>query len=157
MGLLAQTGTITGTLTDASTNEGLAFANVFNLTSITGTITDLDGNYELSATVGDVLEMSYVGYETAKMKVTAIEEMNLALNSASALLNEVVVIGYGSSTKKEITGAVSIVKAEEIAKLNPNRLEQALQGQSAGVQISSQSGSPGGGVQHTYSWYLYQW
>ena len=53
MGLLAQTGTITGTLTDASTNEGLAFANVFNLTSITGTITDLDGNYELSATVGN--------------------------------------------------------------------------------------------------------
>ena len=145
MGLLAQTGTITGTLTDASTDEGLAFANIFNLTTTIGTVTDLDGNYEILASVGDILEMSYVGYESAKATVTGIEKMNFALNSSSALLNEVVVIGYGSSTKKEITGAVSIVKAEEVAKLNPNRLEQALQGQSAGVQISSQSGSPGGG------------
>ncbi len=145
IGLLAQTGTITGTLTDASTNEGLAFANVFNLSSKAGTVTDLDGNYELSATVGDELEMSYLGYDAAKIIVTSIDKIDLALKPSSALLNEVVVIGYGSSTKKEITGAVSIVKAEEIAALNPNRLEQALQGQSAGVQISSQSGSPGGG------------
>ena len=145
IGLFAQSGTITGTLTDASTNEGLSFANVFNLTSKAGTITDLDGNYEITATVGDVLEMSYIGYESAKITVNAIEKMDLPLKPASALLNEVVVIGYGSSTKKEITGAVSVVKAEDIAALNPNRLEQALQGQSAGVQISSQSGSPGGG------------
>ena len=145
IGLFAQSGTITGALTDASTNEGLSFANVFNLTSKAGTITDLDGNYEITATVGDVLEMSYIGYESAKITVNAIETMNLPLQPASALLNEVVVIGYGSSTKKEITGAVSVVKAEEIAALNPNRIEQALQGQSAGVQISSQSGSPGGG------------
>jgi len=89
--------------------------------------------------------MSYVGYESIKTTVTSIGPMNIALSTASATLNEVVVIGYGSSTKKEITGAVSVVKAEEIAALNPNRLEQALQGQSAGVQISSQSGSPGGG------------
>ena len=145
LGLLAQTGTITGTLTDASTNEGLAFANVFNRTTTTGTVTDLDGNYEISASVGDVLEMSYVGYESSKVTVTTLDAINMALSATSATLNEVVVIGYGSSTKKEITGAVSVVKAEEIAALNPNRLEQALQGQSAGVQISSQSGSPGGG------------
>ena len=145
IGLIAQTGTITGTLSDASTNEGLAFANVFNLTTTSGTVTDLDGNYEITATVGEIIEMSYVGYESAKMNVTGIGKMDMALKAASATLNEVVVIGYGSSTKKEITGAVSVVKAEEIAALNPNRLEQALQGQSAGVQISSQSGSPGGG------------
>jgi len=145
IGLLAQTGMITGTLTDASTNEGLAFANVFNLTTSAGTTTDLDGNFEISATVGDVLEMSYVGYQSSKITVSTIEPINLALSAGSATLEEVVVIGYGSSTKKEITGAVSVVKAEEIAKLNPNRIEQALQGQSAGVQISSQSGSPGGG------------
>lgn len=145
IGIIAQTGTITGTLTDASTNERLAFANVFNLTTSKGTVTDLDGNYEISATIGDELEMSYVGYQSAKITVNVMEPINLALDSGSATLNEVVVIGYGSSTKKEITGAVSVVKAEEIAKLNPNRLEQALQGQSAGVQISSQSGSPGGG------------
>jgi len=118
---------------------------VFNLTTSDGTTTDLDGNFEISATVGDVLEMSYVGYQSTKVTVNAIEPINLALSAGSATLEEVVVIGYGSSTKKEITGAVSVVKAEEIAKLNPNRIEQALQGQSAGVQISSQSGSPGGG------------
>ena len=113
MGLLAQTGTITGTLTDASTDEGLAFANIFNLTTTIGTVTDLDGNYEILASVGDILEMSYVGYESAKATVTGIEKMNFALNSSSALLNEVVVIGYGSSTKKEITGVLGIPRDPE--------------------------------------------
>ena len=92
MGLFAQTGTISGTITDASTNEGLAFANIFNKSTTIGTVTDLDGNYEILASVGDILEMSYVGYISAKATVTGIEKMNFALNSSSALLNEVVVI-----------------------------------------------------------------
>ena len=74
MGLFAQTGTISGTITDASTNEGLAFANIFNKSTTIGTVTDLDGNYEILASVGDILEMSYVGYISAKSTVTGIEK-----------------------------------------------------------------------------------
>lgn len=135
---------VTGTLSD-SQGEPLPLANIFNKTTSTGTVTDLDGNFEIKASIGDILEMSYVGYESIEVEVSSYDKLLVNLQSSSATLNEVVVIGYGSSTKKEITGAVSVVKAEEIASLNPNRLEQALQGQSAGVQISSQSGSPGGG------------
>ena len=92
-----------------------------------------------------MLEFSYTGYQTQTITVASFDELTINLGTSASNIEEVVVIGYSTSTKKEVTGAVSVVKADEIEALNPNRLEQALQGQSSGVQISSQSGSPGGG------------
>lgn len=141
----AQTGTLTGSVKDADSGEALAFVNVLNQTQQEGTVTDLDGAFSISARLGDTVVISYIGYERRLLRVANFDAKDITLRASSADLEEVVVIGYSTSTKKEVTGAVSLVKADEIEALNPNRLEQALQGQSAGVQISSQSGSPGGG------------
>ncbi|MEN0005685.1 MAG: SusC/RagA family TonB-linked outer membrane protein, partial [Bacteroidota bacterium] len=145
IGLLAQKGTVTGTILDESDGSPLLFANILNKSTTEGTNTDLDGNFSLTASVGDTLEFSYTGYSAQQIVLENLDPIIIRLGAASTQLDEVVVIGFSTATKKELTGAVSVVKAEEIEKLNPNRLEQALQGQSAGVQISSQSGSPGGG------------
>lgn len=141
----AQSGTLSGTLQDAETGVPLAFVNVLNANQQEGTVTDIDGSFTITANLGDTLVFSYIGYETQRFEVADFNPLRINLQAASTDLEEVVVIGYATSTKKEVTGAVSLVKADEIEALNPNRLEQALQGQSAGVQISSQSGSPGGG------------
>ena len=141
-----QSGTLSGVLLDAETQESLPFANVFNETNQEGTVTDLDGKFSINASIGDKVVFSYTGYESRELIVSSFDEMTIQLGGSVAALEEVVVIGFATATKKEVTGAVSIVKADDIEALNPNRLEQALQGQSAGVQISSQSGSPGGGM-----------
>lgn len=141
----AQTGTLSGTVQDAETGEPLAFVNVLNQNEQEGTVTDLDGAFGVTASIGDTVVFSYIGYESQRLTIENFDEKVIMLRPSSANLDEVVVIGYATSTKKELTGAVSLVQADEIEALNPNRLEQALQGQSAGVQVSSQSGSPGGG------------
>lgn len=141
-----QASTLSGVLLDADTQEPLSFANVLNQTQQEGTITDLDGKFTIKAAIGDEIVFSYTGYETQNLTVSNLDDVSLQLASTVSALEEVVVIGFATATKKEVTGAVSIVKADDIEALNPNRLEQAIQGQSAGVQISSQSGSPGGGM-----------
>lgn len=143
--LSAQEGTVQGVILDQANGDPLPFSSVLNKRTSAGTVTDLDGTFNVSAMIGDTLEFSYLGYASQNRVVADFTEMTVSLSESTAQLEEVVVIGYSTATKKELTGAVSIVKAEEIEALNPNRLEQALQGQSAGVQISSQSGSPGGG------------
>ncbi len=110
-----------------------------------GVITEVDGSYSISVPdTSSVLIFSFVGYVTQEVKVGNRTRIDIALVSSSTELDEVVVIGYGATTKKELTGAVSVVGAKEIEALNPTRLEQAIQGQTPGVQISSTSGSPGG-------------
>lgn len=143
--LAAQKGMVNGVLLEAETGDPLPFANVFNVSSQEGTITDLDGAFNISASIGDTLDFSFTGYKTNRVVVANFNDLTINLETAFAELEEVVVIGYSTATKKELTGAVSVVRSKEIEALNPNRLEQALQGQSAGVQITSQSGSPGGG------------
>ena len=135
---------VTGVLTDAETGETLIGANVLIKGTSNGTVTDFDGNYSLQVRNGDVLVYSYTGYANQEVTYNGQPTIDIVM-SAGELLEEVVVVGYSTTTKKELTGAVSVVQAEAIESLNPTRLEQALQGQTAGVQISSQSGSPGGG------------
>lgn len=136
---------VSGYVRDAGTDEGLAFATVVNLQNKQGTNTDAEGYFELNAQLGDTLRVTFIGMESTFVPVESFEPMNIPMASANTSLDEVVVIGFSTATKKELTGAVSVVKGEAIEALNPTRLEQALQGQTAGVQISSQSGSPGGG------------
>lgn len=139
----AQTVEVSGVVQDAS-GFPIPGANVLLKNTSRGTVTDFDGNFSLSnVDVGAVITFSYIGYITKEVTVAGSEQLTIQLDEDIAKLDEVVVIGYGTQKKKEITGAVSVVGSETIEKLKPTRIEQALQGQVAGVNIVSNSGSPG--------------
>ncbi len=138
--------TINGNVKDSNINDVLPGVNVVVKNQTRGTTSDFDGNFTLDKIkVGDVLVFSYIGYTTKEITIKNANFLNLTLDEDVSALSEVVVVGYGTQTKKEITGAVSVIGAETIEDLNPTRIEQALQGQVAGVQITSESGSPGSG------------
>ena len=141
----AQTLDVKGTVLD-ETGIPIPGVNVIVKGTSKGASTDFDGNFILKdVSVGSVLSFSYVGYVTYEVTINDNTDLNVQLQPDVAQLDEVVVIGYGTQTKKEITGAVSVVSNETIEKLKPTRIEQALQGQVAGVNITTNSGSPGGG------------
>ncbi len=135
---------INGTVQD-NTGFPIPGVNVLVKGTTNGTVTDFDGNFAISdVQKGATLLFSYIGYVTKEVVVNDETELVIQLVEDLAQLDEVVVIGYGTQTKKETTGAVSVVSSETIEALKPTRVEQALQGQVAGVNITSQSGSPGG-------------
>ncbi len=139
----AQNITIKGTVYE-STDMPLPGVSILVKGASLGTATDFDGNFELDdVPVSSVLVFSYVGFQTYEVQVDSDETLSIVLQEDSEALDEVIIIGYGTQAKKEITGAVSVVGSETIEKLNPVQVENALQGQVAGVNITSQSGSPG--------------
>jgi TonB-linked SusC/RagA family outer membrane protein len=136
---------VKGKVTANDQAGGLPGVSVLVKGTTIGTGTDFDGNYTLNLPEGaTTLNFSFVGYKTQEVEVGDKTEINVVLEVNTALLDEVVVVGYGTSTKKELTGAVAGVESQDIEKLNPTRIENAIQGQVAGVQITSSSGSPGG-------------
>ncbi len=135
---------ISGQVSDGKTGEALPGVNVIHAKSARGTVTDGQGRYTIAAASGDTLIFSFLGYESLRQRVPASNTLNVSLQGSSTALDEVVVVGYGTSTKKELTGAISSVKGEELVKLNVPRFDQALQGQVSGVTINTNSGSPGG-------------
>ncbi len=135
---------ISGTVTDAANGDALIGANVLVKGSGTGTITDIDGSYSLKASEGDVLVISYAGYTDQEIVVGASSTINVSL-SAGKLLDEVVVVGYGTQKSKEVTGAVVNVKRESFNGGNVNSPAQLLQGRVAGLTVSRPGGDPNGG------------
>ncbi|MGY6649527.1 alpha-2-macroglobulin family protein [Wenyingzhuangia sp. IMCC45574] len=135
-------GEAMGVVTDVN-NKPLIGVSV----SIKGTnynaITDFDGNFKIKAKKGDVLVFEFIGYKTAKFKWESKSGFKMVLNLGSSALDEIVVVGYGSQKKKELTGTVTVVKAEKLAKSGVADVEQALQGQVAGVNVVASSGAPG--------------
>lgn len=144
LGTVATYAQVSGTVVDESNGDPLIGASVLIQGSSTGTITDIDGNFSIAANAGDVLEVSYTGYGTQTIVVGAETNLSISL-SQGALLDEVVVTGYTSQSRKNITGAVASVEVEEITDLPVNSVQQALQGRVAGVNITS-SGAPGSGT-----------
>ncbi|WP_430906026.1 SusC/RagA family TonB-linked outer membrane protein [Maribacter sp. 2-571] len=144
---IAQSVKVSGTVYDQTTSQPLPGANVFVKNTNTGTTADFDGNFELSdVAIGDVLVFSYISFKNQEYPIDGPQSgLEIFLEEDVAALDEVVVIGYGTQTKKEITGAVAVIGAQTIEELNPTRVEQALQGQVAGVNITAESGSPGSG------------
>lgn len=137
--------TVTGTVSDAS--GPVPGVNVLIKGTATGTVTDFDGNYEVSASTGDVLVFSFLGYVTQEISYTGQASINVLMSEDTALLDEVVVIGYGKSVKKEdLTGAVSVVGARDLEKSPLINVDQALQGRASGVQLTQSSGAPGAGL-----------
>ena len=109
-----------------------------------GTVTDLDGNFELSAPEGSPIVVSYVGFNN--LTVTARPKLNLTMNENAQTLNELVVIGYGSMKKKDLTGSLSVINSDEIASRRSMQLSAALQGAASGVEVMRSSGEPGAGA-----------
>lgn len=139
---------VTGTVISGSDNEPLIGASVMVQGTKDGTVTDLDGNFTISAKNGQTLEVSYLGFITQKVKVTG-SVINVTLNEDKQSLDEVVVVGYGVQKKKLVTGATVQLKGDDIAKLNTTNPLSAMQGQTPGVNIVSTSGQPGAAMSVT--------
>ncbi len=137
--------TITGTVIDAD-GIPLPGATVVIKGTSKGTQTDFDGNFVIDANAEDVLEISYVGFKTQEVVVGDQTSLNISLEQDIDALNEVVVIGYGTAKKSDLTGAVSQIKSDQYDKQPITRVEDILQGRSAGVSIQKTNGSAGAGA-----------
>lgn len=142
--LLAQSN-VTGKVTEKSTSLPLPGVNVFVKGTTSGTATDFDGNYQISINNGDVLVFSYIGFVTQEITYTGQSPINVELTEDAAQLNEVVVTGYGSVRKEDLTGSADLIKAEDFNQGPIVSAQQLIQGKVAGVSVTSGSGAPGDG------------
>ncbi len=145
--IIAQEKTITGVVTSSEDNLSIPGVTVLIKGTTTGTTTDIYGMYKLDNVSPDaVLVFSYIGMAPVEMLIGDQSVINVIMESDISQLDEVVVIGYGTVKKKDVTGAVSIVDSKTISKLSPVKIEQALQGTMTGVTVTEQSGAPGAGL-----------
>lgn len=136
----AITGRVTG-----DNNDGLPGVTVLLKGTSNGTTTDASGNFSLNTPNGTgTLVVSFIGYETKEVPINNQSTINVALATDTKALDEVVVIGYGTQRKSDLTGAVATVKAEQLQERPAPSLNQALAGRMAGVQVNTNSGRPGG-------------
>ncbi|MEX0288294.1 MAG: SusC/RagA family TonB-linked outer membrane protein [Flavobacteriaceae bacterium] len=136
--------TITGTVSD---DQGpIGGANILVQGTTTGTQSDFDGNFSIQASPEDVLVISYIGYATQNITVGNQTTINVILQTDQQQLDEVIVIGYGTVNKKDVTGAVSRVTAESYENQPVTRVDEALQGRAAGVSVAKANGAPGAGI-----------
>ncbi|MFY0651781.1 MAG: TonB-dependent receptor [Cyclobacteriaceae bacterium] len=136
---------ITGKIIDEN-SQGLPGASVVIKGTTKGTTTDLEGNYSLTAPDDATLVVSFVGYVTQEVLVGARSKIDLAMSPDAAQLEEIVVVGYGSQKKSDITGSTASVDGDQIAAMPVPTFDMALQGRAAGMLVTSTSGEPGGGV-----------
>lgn len=143
---IAQNLEIKGVVNEAGANLPLPGVNVLVKGTTNGTTTDFDGNFTLkNVKTGATLLFTYLGFKPIELQITDASFLTLEMEEDLQSLDEVVVVGFGSQAKKEITGAVSIISSEVIEDFKPVRVEQAIQGRNAGVQVISSSGAPGAG------------
>lgn len=143
MSLKAQT-IISGTVTD-DTNQPLPGVNILVKGTNRGANSDFDGNYSIEVSKGEILQFSYVGFVIQDILIGDQKVLNVALKADSQQLDEVVIIGYGTTTKKDLVSSVSSVKSDVLENQPVARLDQALQGRATGVSVTSNSGDPGSG------------
>ncbi|WP_425443498.1 SusC/RagA family TonB-linked outer membrane protein [Spirosoma oryzae] len=136
--------TVTGQVTDAATGEALAGCSVVVKGTQRGTTTDANGNYRLSVPNGNVtLVFGFIGFVSQEVVVGNQTAINVGLKSSASELNQVVVIGYGSTTKRDMTGSIKSIKSADFNRGIINSPEQLIQGKIAGVNVTSASGEPG--------------
>jgi len=139
--IFAQTRDVTGVVTSADDGATIPGASVVAKGTTVGTITDADGHFTLKAPVGArSLLVSFVGFTTQEVLLTTAKEYKISLQSEQVSVDEVVVVGYGTQKKREVTGAISQVKGDAISSLAAPSFESQLAGRSAGVQITSATG-----------------
>ena len=143
LGGYAQKMTVKGVVVDA-TNEPIIGANVVEKGTTNGIITDLDGNFTLSVERGATLVFSFIGYQSQELPASA-QPMRVMLKEDTELLDEVVVIGYGSVKKDDATGSVTAIKPDKMNRGLTTSAQDLMTGKIAGVNVVSSGGSPGGG------------
>jgi TonB-linked SusC/RagA family outer membrane protein len=141
--LNAQTRRLTGTVVDATSEEPLTGVSVVIKGTQRGTITDVNGNFDLEVPAGAVLEFSYIGYLRQEVAVRNENRIKVSLRENAELLDEIVVVGYGTQKKSDVTGSVTSVPKERLSKLPVNNVMQAIQGVAAGVNVTQSSSIPG--------------
>lgn len=141
-----QTKTVSGIVKSESGGEPLVGATVKVKETNTGGITDIDYRYTIQANLGQTLIVSYIGYRTKEVKVERTTRIDILLQEDNEMLDEVVVVGYGTMKRSDLTGSVVSVTGDELKKSVVTSLDQALQGRAAGVQVTQNSGTPGGGI-----------
>jgi TonB-linked SusC/RagA family outer membrane protein len=147
MQLFGQGRTITGKITDADNGEYMPGVTILQEGTQNGTISDFDGKYTINVPEsGATLVFSFVGYETQKITLGEKNVVYVSLKMSQEILEEVVVVGYGTEVKTKVTGSISEIKADEIALTPVSTVEQTLQGRAAGLFIESNNGKVGGDV-----------
>lgn len=144
---IAQGQSISGRVADAEDGSGLPGVNVLLKGTTTGAVTDVDGNYKVSVPNSNaVLVFSFIGYQSQEITVGNQSVINVSLNLDVTELSEVVVVGYGTTIKQDLIGNIAIVSGEDIEMQPITTVEQAIQGRTAGVLITSQNGKLGQGM-----------
>jgi TonB-linked SusC/RagA family outer membrane protein len=134
---------VSGTVTDALSSETLPGATVLEKGTNNGTVTDIDGNFTLQVAENSVIIVSYVSYKTQEIPTTGSQVFNVALELDVVGVEDVVVIGYGTVKKSDLTGAVASIASDDIRANIGSGIDQALQGRTAGVSVTTNSGTPG--------------
>jgi TonB-dependent starch-binding outer membrane protein SusC len=137
---------ISGRVTSTAEPNGLPGVNVVVKGTNRGVITDLEGKFSLEVTNGSVLIFSFIGYKTQEVTYVGQSNLSIVLEEQPKELSEVIVVGYSSVERRELTGAITSVKADKFKEISLSGIDQALQGQAPGVQVTQSSGTPGGGI-----------
>jgi len=138
---------IKGNVSDSKNGEPIPGTSIVQKGTTNGTLTDLNGNYELNVSQANAtLVFSFIGYEPIEIALNGQSVVDIALEVATTTLEDIVVIGYGVQRKSDLTGSVSTVKSEDLIRIPNSSPMQALQGKVAGLQIVTNSGAPGSGV-----------
>ncbi len=139
--------TVSGRVLDATTNDPLIGVNILVKGWDSGTITDYDGNYNMQIeSPNDTLVFSYIGYVSQEIPVIGRTMIDITLSTQATVLDEIVVVGYGTQRKSDLTGSISTVKGDELKRVASGNVEQLLQGKVAGVLVTPSSGKPGAGA-----------
>ncbi|PID71337.1 MAG: hypothetical protein CR985_00295 [Flavobacteriales bacterium] len=142
----AQQIIVTGTVTDAKTGEPIPGANVIEKNTSNGTVTDFDGHYSLEVGANATLVISFMGMQTAEISVNGRTQVDVALNEDMAQLDEVVVVGYGTQKKVNLTGSISSIGSDDLVKNTTSNVSSALAGRMSGVVTIQSSGEPGADI-----------
>lgn len=139
--------TITGKVSEAASGETLIGATVVIKGTATGAVTNVDGNYSINVpNLQDTLVFSFVGYQSQEVPITGRMVINIQMQVSDVMLSEMVVIGYGTVKKSDLTGSVAVVSSEDLTRIPASNFTRALQGRAPGVLVT-QSGSPGSNAQ----------
>ncbi len=142
----SQSRTVTGKVTQSEDNSPLPGVNVLVRGSATGALADVEGNYTISAEPDAVLVFSFIGFAPYEVRVGNQTTINVQLTALVTELNQVVVTGYNTQQARDVIGSITTVSADRVKDIPVVGIDQALQGQAAGVQVTQSSGTPGGGI-----------
>lgn len=138
----AQSISVSGTIADQN-GEALTGVSVVETGTTKGTVSDIDGKYQISVSPNAKLTFTYISYKTVTLDVKGRKVINVTMNEDTQTLDEIVVVGYGTMKRRDLTGSVASVNSDAVAKSVPVSVDQILQGRAAGVQVQQTSGMPG--------------